>query len=74
MKSNLDFHADIDYAHGLRRPHWHLRLSLQTLARSFNPERMTSAALLEFYVQKFDTVELDNSFYRLPTAEAFRAS
>src|SRR4029077_5757231 len=32
-KSNLDFHADIDYAHGLRRPHWHLRLSLQTLER-----------------------------------------
>src|ERR1700730_1256206 len=31
MKSTLDFHADIDYAHGLRRPHWHLRLSLQTL-------------------------------------------
>ena len=25
-------------------------------------------------MQKFDTVELNNSFYRLPTAEAFRAS
>jgi uncharacterized protein YecE (DUF72 family) len=74
MKSNLDFHADIDYAHGLRRPHWHLRPSLQTLERSFYPERMTSAAWLEFYVLKFDAVELENSFYRLPTADAFRAS
>jgi uncharacterized protein YecE (DUF72 family) len=41
---------------------------------SFYPERMPSAAMLEFYVQKFDSVELNNSFYRLPTAEAFRAS
>ena len=39
-----------------------------------SPERMPSAAMLEFYVQKFDTVELNNSFYRLLTAEAFRAS
>jgi hypothetical protein len=74
MKSTLDFHADIDYAHGLRRPHWHLRLSLQTLERFLLSERMPSAAMLEFQVQKFDTVELNNSFYRLPTAEAFRAS
>ena len=41
---------------------------------SFDPERMPSAAMLEFQVQKFDTVELNNSFYRLLTAEAFRAS
>jgi uncharacterized protein YecE (DUF72 family) len=27
--------------------------------------------MLEFYSQHFDTVELNNSFYRLPTAEAF---
>src|ERR1700692_1827412 len=33
---------------------------------SFYPERMPSAAMLEFQVQKFDTVELHNSFYRLP--------
>jgi|HubBroStandDraft_2_1064218.scaffolds.fasta_scaffold152090_2 hypothetical protein len=31
---------------------------------SFYPERMPSAAMLEFQVQKFDTVELNNSFYR----------
>ena len=41
---------------------------------SFYPERMPSAAMLEFYVQKFDSVELNNSFNRQPSAEAFRAS
>jgi uncharacterized protein YecE (DUF72 family) len=29
---------------------------------SFYPKRMPSAAMFEFYVQKFDTVELNNSF------------
>jgi hypothetical protein len=33
---------------------------------SFYPERMPSAAMIEFQLQKFDTVELNNSFYRLP--------
>lgn len=28
--------------------------------------------MLPFYLQHFDTVELNNSFYRLPTGEAFR--
>ena len=28
--------------------------------------------MLEFYVQRFDTVEINNSFYRLPSEEAFR--
>jgi uncharacterized protein YecE (DUF72 family) len=27
--------------------------------------------MLEFYVQHFDTLELNNSFYRLPTIQAF---
>lgn len=29
--------------------------------------------MFEFYQRHFDTVELNNSFYRLPTAEAFAA-
>jgi uncharacterized protein YecE (DUF72 family) len=37
----------------------------------FYPEKMPAAAMLEFYTQHFDTVELNNSFYRLPTASAF---
>jgi len=37
----------------------------------FYPEKMPAAAMLNFYTQHFDTVELNNSFYRLPTATAF---
>ncbi|MGA8341541.1 MAG: DUF72 domain-containing protein [Candidatus Sulfotelmatobacter sp.] len=37
----------------------------------FYPEKMPAAAMLDFYTQHFDTVELNNSFYRLPTACAF---
>ena len=33
----------------------------------------TGAQMLSFYVRQFDTVELNNSFYRLPTEEAFQA-
>ena len=74
MKSTLDFHADIDYAHGLRRPHWHLRLSLQTPERFLLSGEDAVGRNARVLLQKFDSVELNNSFYRLPTAEAFRAS
>ncbi len=37
----------------------------------FYPEKAPSTKLLDFYVQHFDTVELNNSFYRLPPAGAF---
>src|SRR6266478_173109 len=37
----------------------------------FYPQEMLSAKMLDFYVQHFDTVELNNSFYRLPPAHAF---
>ena len=37
----------------------------------FYPEKMPTAAMLDFYTRHFDTVELNNSFYRLPTAAAF---
>lgn len=39
----------------------------------FYPEQMPADAMLDFYTQHFDTVELNNSFYRLPSAEAFSA-
>ena len=32
----------------------------------------TAAGMLSFYVRYFDTVEINNSFYRLPTEEAFK--
>lgn len=37
----------------------------------FYPEKFREAAMLDFYAQHFDTVELNNSFYRLPSESAF---
>jgi len=33
----------------------------------FYPEKLASSKMLEFYAQHFDTVELNNTFYRLPS-------
>ncbi len=33
----------------------------------FYPEKLPASKMLEFYTQRFDTVELNNTFYRLPT-------
>ena len=43
-------------------PHWRGR---------FYPRELRSADWLAFYAQRFDTVELNNSFYRQPTREQF---
>ena len=40
---------------------------------SFYPERLPAPRMFEHYQRFFDTVELNNSFYRLPTLEAFAA-
>lgn len=37
----------------------------------FYPPKTPAPRMLEFYVQHFDTLELNNSFYRLPTIQAF---
>jgi uncharacterized protein YecE (DUF72 family) len=37
----------------------------------FYPTEISPNEMLEFYSQQFDTVELNNSFYRLPTEAAF---
>jgi uncharacterized protein YecE (DUF72 family) len=39
----------------------------------FYPKDLPVDAWLDFYVDRFDTVELNNSFYRLPDAETFAA-
>jgi Protein of unknown function DUF72 len=36
----------------------------------FYPEKTPATKLLDFYVRHFETVELNNSFYRLPPASA----
>lgn len=37
----------------------------------FYPKRISPHGMLEFYAEHFDTVELNNTFYRLPTEIAF---
>jgi uncharacterized protein YecE (DUF72 family) len=37
----------------------------------FYPTTLPVSKMLDYYVQHFDTVELNNSFYRLPEASAF---
>jgi uncharacterized protein YecE (DUF72 family) len=41
--------------------------------RVFYPEKLPKKDWLAFYAGRFPTVELNNSFYRLPTEAAFRA-
>lgn len=38
----------------------------------FYPEKMSSGDFLAFYSERFRTVEINNSFYRLPEARTFR--
>ena len=39
----------------------------------YYPEDIQPSAMLAHYARDFDTVEINNSFYRLPTEEAFDA-
>ncbi len=39
----------------------------------FYPEDLPPPKMLSYYYQHFDTVEINNSFYRLPTSECFCA-
>lgn len=39
---------------------------------NFYPEELHPSEWLRYYVERFDTVELNNSFYRQPTAKAWR--
>lgn len=36
----------------------------------FYPERFSASRMLDFYTERFDTVELNNTFYRLPPERA----
>ncbi|HUO59117.1 MAG TPA: DUF72 domain-containing protein [Candidatus Acidoferrales bacterium] len=39
----------------------------------FYPEKCSAAKMLNHYIQHFDSVEVNNTFYKLPRAEALRA-
>lgn len=38
----------------------------------FYPDRLRAAGMLDFYLRSFNTVELNNTFYRLPSEDAVR--
>lgn len=38
---------------------------------TFYPPKTPASRMLEYYLQHFDTVELNNSFYKLPSEQAF---
>ncbi|HEX3154448.1 MAG TPA: DUF72 domain-containing protein [Candidatus Angelobacter sp.] len=40
---------------------------------TFYPSKTPASKMLDYYVRHFDTLELNNSFYRLPSIEAFEA-
>src|ERR1051326_5254142 len=48
---------------------WHYKHWVGT----FYPPKLPPSKMLAFYLQHFDTVEINNSFYRLPSEEAFAA-
>ncbi len=39
----------------------------------FYPEKLSSEDMLGYYAERFSTVEINNSFYHLPSRETFRA-
>jgi uncharacterized protein YecE (DUF72 family) len=39
---------------------------------NFYPARLPASRMLEHYLQRFDTVELNNSFYKLPSASSLQ--
>ena len=47
---------------GYHYPHW---------VGPFYPPGTSAAHMLEYYVRHFDTLEINNSFYKLPSIEAF---
>ncbi|HTX63827.1 MAG TPA: DUF72 domain-containing protein [Acidimicrobiales bacterium] len=47
---------------GWQYPHWR---------ETFYPEDLPTSRWLEFYARSFDTVEVNNVFYRLPAADVF---
>ncbi len=70
MASRLRTHQDMNTGHsyiatsGYVYAHW---------KKIFYPARLPARDWFVYYAQKFRTVELNNSFYRLPSAEAFEA-
>lgn len=50
----------------------HLGLALQALVRPLYPKKYPSSQWFALYARVFDTVEVNNTFYRLPTEDALQ--
>ena len=69
----------VGHRHGLRKPSlppgWssrrHLRLVVPLLAARFYPDGTRAGGVPGFYAERFDTVELNTTGYRLPAEEQF---
>jgi len=48
---------------------WHYKHWLGT----FYPAKLPASKMLAYYIEHFNTVEINNSFYRLPSVDAFAA-
>lgn len=60
----------------MTKPHGHLRVGLSGFHYAdwkgkYYPAELPTARWLSYYAREFDTVEINNSFYRLPQKEQF---
>ncbi len=69
LRFGLQIRRDVSARIYIGTSGWHYKHWVGT----FYPPKMPASKMFAFYQQHFDTVELNNSFYRLPTAEAFVA-
>ena len=59
MNGSIQIHIGTS---GWSYPHW---------SQTFYPKRLPQGSWLKFYAERFDTVEINNTFYRLPEIETF---
>ena len=60
--------APVPHPDALRR---NLRLAVRPLARPVLPAQAGAASWLEHYAARFQTAEVNNTFYNLPAASVF---
>ena len=68
--SHVDGVTTVPHGPGVHR---HERVRLPALADTLVSRRAARPRLASFYAEHFDTVELNNPFYRLPDARVFSA-
>jgi uncharacterized protein YecE (DUF72 family) len=64
------FSLDLQTLHECGAQNRHLGLALPTLEQFFYPAKLPSSGMLAWYATKYDTVEINNTFYKLPAEDA----